>query len=104
MKKDFVGGGGYGQVYHGKWLGVKVAIKRFSKITHNKKALRDFIKEIEVVHSLRHPNIILYMGVSFDPNQQYYMVSEYAHKGSLHDILHNKKYKFDEDRIFVIAK
>ena len=53
-----------------------MAIKRFAKITNNKKALKDFIKEIQVVHSLRHPNIVLYMGVSFDQNQQYYMVTE----------------------------
>ncbi|CDW89401.1 serine threonine-protein kinase ctr1-like [Stylonychia lemnae] len=76
QKKDFIGGGAYGLVYQGKWLGVKVAIKRFAKITNNKKALKDFIKEIQVVHSLRHPNIVLYMGVSFDQNQQYYMVTE----------------------------
>jgi serine/threonine protein kinase len=43
-----------------------VAIKKFSKKYLEKKAIKDYIKEIEVVHSLRHPNIILYMGVSFD--------------------------------------
>jgi serine/threonine protein kinase len=65
-KTDFIGSGGYGEVFCGKWLGVRVAIKKFGRKYLNKKALKDFIKEIEVVHSLRHPNIILYMGVSFD--------------------------------------
>ena len=46
MKKDFIGSGGYGEVFAGRWLGVKVAIKRFARISHNKKALKDFIKEI----------------------------------------------------------
>ena len=63
---DYIDGGGYGTVYSGKWLGVKVAIKKFGKKYLEKKAIKDFIKEIEVVHCLRHPNIILYMGVSFD--------------------------------------
>jgi hypothetical protein len=65
-KSDLVGGGGYGDVYVGKWLGLRVAIKKFGKRYINKKAVKDFIKEIEVVHGLRHPHIILYMGVSFD--------------------------------------
>ena len=50
-------------------MGVKVAIKKFGKKYLNKKAIKDFIKEIEVVHSLRHPNVTLYMGVTFDANQ-----------------------------------
>jgi serine/threonine protein kinase len=75
-KSDYIGGGGCGEVYQGKWLGVKVAIKKFGKKYLNKKSNKDFTKEIEVVHSLRHPNIILYMGVSFDSNQQYYMITE----------------------------
>ena len=76
MKRDYIGSGAYGEVFSGKWLSVKVAIKRFAKIFNNQDTLKDFIKEIQVVHSLRHPNIILYMGVSFDNNQQYYMVTE----------------------------
>lgn len=67
-KLDYIGGGGYGDVYQGKWLGVKVAIKKFDRKYLDKNANKDFIKEIEIVHSLRHPNIILYIGVSFDHN------------------------------------
>lgn len=67
--KDHIGTGLYGDVFVGKWLGIKVAIKRFVKIYTNTEALKGFIQEIEVLHSLRHPNIILYMGVSFDLNQ-----------------------------------
>lgn len=29
--KDFIAGGGYGDVYRAKWLGTQVAVKRFSK-------------------------------------------------------------------------
>jgi hypothetical protein len=32
VKKDYIGEGGYGEVFSGKWLGVKVAIKRFAKV------------------------------------------------------------------------
>ena len=66
VKNDFIGGGGYGDVFQGKWLGTRVAIKKFGKRYLTKKAVKDFIKEIEVVNQLRHPNIVLYMGVTLD--------------------------------------
>ena len=51
IKADFVGGGGYGDVYKGTWEGAPVAIKKFGKrYLATKKALKDFIKEIEVVN------------------------------------------------------
>ena len=87
-KDDFIGGGGYGDVYLGKWLGTQVAIKRFGKRYLTKKAVKDFIKEIEVANQLRHPNIVLYMGVTCDDSNYYYMVTEYVNKGSLFEILH----------------
>ena len=50
-KQDFVGGGGYGDVFKGTWEGATVAIKKFGKrYLATKKALKDFIKEIEVVN------------------------------------------------------
>lgn len=67
MKADFVGGGGYGDVFKGTWEGAPVAIKKFGKrYLATKKALKDFIKEIEVVNQLRHPNIVQYIGVSIE--------------------------------------
>ena len=57
VETDKIGKGGYGEVYKGTWEGAPVAIKKFGR-NMNRKALRDFIKEIEVVNQLRHPNII----------------------------------------------
>lgn len=65
-KSDFIGRGGYGDVYKARWMGTRVAVKRFGKRYLTKKALKDFIKEIEMLNQLRHPNIVLYMGVSLD--------------------------------------
>lgn len=91
QKSDYVGSGGYGDVFVGKWLGAKVAIKKFGKKYTSRKAMKEFIKEIEVVHGLRHPGIILYMGVSFDAKNQYYMVTDFVQRGSLFEIVHQKK-------------
>lgn len=103
-KSDFIGGGGYGEVFKAKWVGTQVAIKRFGKRHMSKKALKDFIKEIEMLNQLRHPNIVLYMGVSFDQQRLYYLVTEYASRGSLFELLHQKKITFDDMRIMKVAK
>jgi serine/threonine protein kinase len=50
IKNDIIGQGGYGDVFVGKWLGTKVAIKKFGKRYLTRKAVKDFIKEIEVVN------------------------------------------------------
>ncbi len=105
-----IGEGGYGDVYYGKWLGQDVAIKHFGKSysKFHKKRLANFIKEVEVISNLRHPNILLYMGVcincpKFDcPN--YLMLTEYLEGGSLFDLLHKKRVKLNEDRLILIAE
>ena len=39
---------------------------------------------------MRHPNILLFMGVTID-NDTYYMITEYLPSGSLHEYLHESK-------------
>ena len=72
--------------------------------TSIKKAIKELIKEIEVVHSCRHPYIVLYLGVSFDKYNHYYMITEFVSKGSLFHILHKKNIMMSEMKAFTIAK
>ena len=87
-------------------MGTKVAVKKFGKRYMTRKALKDFIKEIEMLNQLRHPNIVLYMGVSIDFQQQsfFYMITEFVSKGSLFDLLHQRKLVLDDSRIVKVAK
>ena len=106
-KNDFVGGGGYGEVFRANWMGTPVAVKRFGRKCISKKYIVDFIKEIEIVNQLRHPNIIFYMGVTFDEENHYYMVTEFSARGSIFDLLHNNHSTaklFDDKLIFKIIK
>jgi tRNA A-37 threonylcarbamoyl transferase component Bud32 len=89
-KADFIGGGGYGEVFKAQWIGNTVAVKRFGRKCVSKKSIIDFIKEIEIVNQMRHPNIIFYMGVTFDEENHYYMVTEYSSNGSIFDLLHSQ--------------
>ena len=71
-------------------MGTPVAVKRFGRKCITKKSIYDFVKEIEIVNQMRHPNIIFYMGVSFDEESHDYMITEYSSKGSIFDLLHSQ--------------
>jgi len=94
------------QLYMGKWQGKQIVIKCLSvdriknEILNNKKfsklsignIMQNFIKEINICNNLRHPNIILFIGVSINKND-FYMIFEYLENHSLYEILHKNKSK-----------
>ena len=104
-EKTKVGEGGMGYVSLGEWQGKQVALKKI-KFKYNGKGnnylLKKFINEINIIASMRHPNILLYMGTTLDGNN-YYMITEYLPKGSLYDYLHNKKKTLTEKQKIKIA-
>ena len=92
IKKDKIkiGEGGFGEIYLGNWQGKKVAIKKLTlkNLRVGDNNLSKFINEINIISSLRHPNIVLYMGASVD-KENYYMITEFLPNGTLFDLLHN---------------
>ena len=92
------------QLFMGKWQGKQIVIKCISvdriknEILNNKKIsklsvgniMQNFIKEINICNNLRHPNIILFIGVSINKND-FYMIFEYLENHSLYEILHKPK-------------
>ena len=102
-----IGEGAFGEVFLGYWNEKKVAIKKFffvkkyhervhqNKINKNlnlKPILIKFIKEINIIGNLRHPNLVLYMGASISNNNNCYLVMEYVDNGNLFNFLHRGKY------------
>ena len=66
-------------------------MRKFSakNMLHSQRQIMNFLKELEVAHSLRHPNIVLYMGLSLDPvKNNAFIVHEFVSQASLFDILH----------------
>ncbi|CAD8066258.1 unnamed protein product [Paramecium sonneborni] len=105
---QIIGEGGYGVVHKGKWLGQDVAIKSYGKRKSQgnlkyKLQVADFLKEVEVISNLRHPNIVLYMGVCIR-KQNYYLITEYLEEGSLFDHLHKKKTHIDQKALMQIVE
>lgn len=105
-----VGEGAFGKVWRGRWQETDVAIKVFTSLAafglptssvvsgqdgaaaegnHAfNKDVKDSVKtlgrEVELMMDMRHPNIILFMGICTDPPC---VVTEYCSRGSLYDLL-----------------
>ena len=83
-----VGEGAFGKVYKAKWRGTAVAVKTLAVHQLSPEVVRDFRDEIAVLSSLRHPNILLFMGAcTTAPN--YAIVTELMSRGSVWDLLHD---------------
>eukprot|EP01016_Furgasonia_blochmanni_P038113 TRINITY_DN4572_c0_g2_i1.p1 TRINITY_DN4572_c0_g2~~TRINITY_DN4572_c0_g2_i1.p1 ORF type:complete len:289 (+),score=28.48 TRINITY_DN4572_c0_g2_i1:2-868(+) len=105
---NIIGEGAYGKVWFGKWCGKDVAIKEYCRKRadgdeNDNKVSSDFIKELEILGSLNHPNVLTYLGFSVNQNRCF-MVSEFADNGSLYEHLHKKATKFTHSQIFDICK
>ncbi|KAK6944242.1 Serine-threonine/tyrosine-protein kinase, catalytic domain [Dillenia turbinata] len=67
-----LGSGTYGAVYHGKWKGSDVAIKRIKascfagRPSERERLIADFWKEALILSSLHHPNVVSFYGVVRD--------------------------------------
>lgn len=67
--------------------GEEVAIKKIFRNGINSKELeRDFWKEVNIMKQMRHPKIVLFMGIS-KTEEHYYIMTEYMAKKSLDDVL-----------------
>jgi serine/threonine protein kinase len=119
-EKKKVGEGSFGVVYKASFRGANVAVKQmrsplFMEITHNEE--EEFRKEAYMMSRLRHPNLVLVMGISYvdiEPvkkhpdieddmkisskkldsagnlkkNKSVCIITEYLEQGSLSDILY----------------
>ena len=93
----------YFQMFNGKWQGKQVIVKCVSfdriknEIKNNKKysklrignVMQNLIKEINICNNLRHPNVILFIGVSINKND-FYIIFEHLENHTLYEILHQK--------------
>lgn len=84
-----IGNGAFSSVYKGIWRGALVAVKRFSVEDFSEDTIIEFEKEISIMKSIRAPNIIQFLGGTFNP-PDICIITEFMSRGSLHDILHNK--------------
>ncbi|XP_041019778.1 serine/threonine-protein kinase EDR1-like isoform X2 [Juglans microcarpa x Juglans regia] len=95
-----IGLGSYGEVYRADLNGTEVAVKKFLDQDFSGVALAEFRSEI--MRTLRHPNVILFMGaVTRPPNLS--IITEFLPRGSLYRILHRPHCQIDEKRRIKMA-
>ncbi|GJN00754.1 hypothetical protein PR202_ga17959 [Eleusine coracana subsp. coracana] len=105
-----LGSGTFGTVYHGKWRGTDVAIKRINdrcfagKASEQERMRTDFWNEAGKLASLHHPNVVAFYGVVVDgPGGSVATVTEYMANGSLRQALQRNEKIFDRRRRLLIA-
>lgn len=98
-----LGEGTYGVVYKGKWRHTTVAIKELKVSEMKEKLLTDFRNEISIMGRLRHPNVILYMGAC-TKEPHFCIVTELLPGGSIYDVLHTRRARFDMKLALYFAK
>ncbi|KAG6483927.1 uncharacterized protein LOC122016138 [Zingiber officinale] len=105
-----LGSGTYGTVYHGKWRGTDVAIKRIKKScfagrsSEQERLTIEFWREAEILSQLHHPNVVAFYGVVKDgPGGTLATVTEFMVNGSLRHVLLRKDKYLDRRKRLIIA-
>jgi hypothetical protein len=89
--------GGFGDVYLAEYRELTVAVKKLKGIHQSLQRLElEFEREIEVMRSIRHPNIVLFLGGGrYHDDGCPFLVIEYMARGSLASILKSSKVPLD---------
>ncbi|XP_054815228.1 serine/threonine-protein kinase STE20-like [Prosopis cineraria] len=105
-----LGSGTFGTVYHGKWRGTDVAIKRIKKScftgrsSEQERLTVEFWREADILSKLHHPNVVAFYGVVQDgPGGTLATVTEFMVDGSLRHVLVRKDRYLDRRKRLIIA-
>lgn len=99
---EALGAGSLGKVYSGTFRGKNVAIKKIQLSTVKTSKFDEFINEMNVMCTLRHPNTILFMG-AFLEKDHLCILMEQCEKGSLFSVLNDMSQHVDYNMIIKIC-
>ncbi|TFK47257.1 kinase-like protein [Heliocybe sulcata] len=90
-----LGSGSFGNVYKGNYLGIDVAIKEVLP-SNDYDVAKYFEREWRLMKETRHPNVVLYLGLSRapEPDARIFIISEYIEGGSVRQYIHEKSKPF----------
>ncbi|GJQ12506.1 hypothetical protein GpartN1_g4297.t1 [Galdieria partita] len=90
-----IGKGSFGTVSEGRYHGTRVAVKTIRRgdqvgdALASEESIEQFKKEAELNCKLRHPNIVLFMGICVEPSFVC-IVTEFMERGTVRDLLLSK--------------
>jgi hypothetical protein len=85
-----IGKGTYGEVFKGVWRGTVVAVKKLPSHNITPNVLGDFLKEARIMKQLRHPNLLMMLGLCVTENHRdLAIIMEYMPRNSLWSVLHD---------------
>ncbi|KAF0499947.1 kinase-like protein [Gigaspora margarita] len=105
-----IGTGGFGIVYSANYDGKKFALKSLKCEEANKKASKEFIKELKQLRTITsHHNINRFYGITHDPvKNKFMLILEFANGGNLRQYLEkkwqNNTYEISLNEITQISK
>ncbi|CAN6199811.1 unnamed protein product [Urochloa humidicola] len=101
-----MGSGAFGTVFHGRWRGTDVAIKRIKNScfmypsSETDKLIVEFWREAAILSKLHHPNVLAFYGiVNNGPGGTLATVTEFMASGSLKKVLRKEKFLDRRKRI-----
>jgi len=97
---DLLGKGAYSNVYSGVLRNEPVAIKNFTKLLQREIGpLESFCREVEILSTLDHPNVVKLKGVHIAMDDHIYMFTELAERGTLNQVLQIERDLCDSQKI-----
>ncbi|KAL7680599.1 putative mitogen-activated protein (MAP) kinase kinase kinase 7 [Plasmopara halstedii] len=94
LVKEELGEGTFGCVYAATWKETRVAVKKITLQGDTKSIVTSFGSEASVMAQLRHPNVVMFMGVMVHP-EFVGLVMELCPKGSVYSVIHTIEVKID---------
>ena len=96
--QDEIGGGASGRVWKAEYRNIDVAVKILIDDDESQSSL-EFAREIKFMQTMRHPNIVLFIGAGkTSPQEQPFIVVEFAHRGSLRHVLNEVSIEINQNR------
>ena len=92
-----IGAGGNGEVYRARYRDMFVAMKVLRMPT-NDSIMWEFEREIKFMQTVRHPNIVLFLGAGRTRDDSPFIISEFVSRGSLRDLLDDNSQVLSTDR------
>ena len=97
-----IGRGSFGEVYKCNWRGTTIAVKVLNDQGLSEETMAEFLTEVNMMNKVRHPNVVLLMGISSKP-PHLSIVTEYLARGSLYRLLHHTQQQLDYRRRLKMA-